>query len=146
MKRVEQEYYLHLVWSTKYREDSIPEHEEAVIYRIMVAEACDLGCRIFAINGTSNHVHVLVRMTSTVTLSRLVNQMKGVSSHYLNDEARKAANAPRFRWQAGYGIFSIGRNQVSRVIGYIQNQKEHHKKQNLWPDWEHSPDTEDFPK
>jgi putative transposase len=32
-----------------------------------------------------------------------------------------------FAWQAGYGAFSVGHSQLSALIRYIDNQKEHHR-------------------
>ena len=51
--------------------------------------------------------------------------IKGGSSKWLNDHPLKF----RFAWQEGYGAFSIGISQVSATIKYIENQKEHHRKQ-----------------
>ena len=32
-----------------------------------------------------------------------------------------------FRWQEGYGAFSVGKSNLQEVIKYIENQEEHHK-------------------
>ena len=41
-----------------------------------------------------------------------------------------------FRWQEGYGVFSLGRNQLKHVLAYVQNQKRHHASGKTWPQWE----------
>ena len=36
--------------------------------------------------------------------------------------------APRFRWQHGYGAFSLGQSQATALIQYIDQQERHHRK------------------
>ena len=60
-------------------------------------------------------------------------QVKGVSSVFANDEIFRQDG---FRWQEGYGVFSVGRNQKNGIIAYIKNQKTHHAEQSVQPDWE----------
>jgi putative transposase len=139
---VKQEYYLHLVWATKKREGVIPDCYEADIYRLIISEAKKLDCTVLAVNGMPDHIHVLVACASAVSPAQLANQLKGVTSAFLNEDARKDANLARFRWQEGYGLFSIGKNQVERVRSYIERQKEHHARKQLWPDWETTPEDE----
>jgi putative transposase len=54
--------------------------------------------------------------------------MKGGSSKFMNETffTRKV-----FAWQDGYAAFSIGTDAVGDVVEYIQNQREHHKKQSF---------------
>ena len=53
-------------------------------------------------------------------------RMKGISSKWLNDTF---SDSPLFRWQEGYGAFSVGIKQINRTVSYIDNQKEHHLNQ-----------------
>ncbi len=130
------EIYLHLVWATKYREPTIPLAEERSLHRILRAEALRLRCSVLAVNGTEDHIHLLVKLGHRANVARLLNQMKGVSSSYLNAERRCDDSQPRFRWQAGYGIASIGQNQITRIIDYIDRQKEHHAAAETRTAWE----------
>lgn len=43
-----------------------------------------------------------------------------------------------FKWQGSYGAFSVSPHDTERVCDYIVRQKEHHAKDDLWPDWEKS--------
>ena len=58
-------------------------------------------------------------------LSDLIKQVKQDSSKWINQQGYVKG---RFSWQAGYGAFSYSKSQIPRVVRYIQNQKEHHKK------------------
>jgi hypothetical protein len=54
--------------------------------------------------------------------------VKAKSSKYIND---KSLTPNRFEWQEGYGVFSYSRSQIKGVYNYIENQEEHHSKQNF---------------
>ena len=80
-----------------------------------------------------DHVHILVKVPTTVTIARLAQQMKGVSSRFVQEEL---AGDALFAWQAGYAVFSVGRNQTRPVMEYIRGQKEHHAAQTQHDAWE----------
>ena len=134
------ELYIHIVWTTKNREPLIQPDIEAPIYRCIGNEVHKLKCRVLALGGMPDHVHLLVSITATTNLDHLMNQVKGVSSHMANDSLVSGKN---FSWQRGYGAFSIGRNLIKTVTAYIQNQKQRHHSNELWPEWEQSESNED---
>ena len=72
-----------------------------------------------------DHVHMLVGFKTTQSVADFMQDVKAGSSQWINDN--KFCKS-RFEWQSGYGVFSYSKSQISKVIGYIQNQKEHHKK------------------
>jgi putative transposase len=111
---------VHCVFSTKERRDLIPQPELLWRYLGGIARAKDIA--LVAAGGTANHVHLLLDLPPTMQLSQAVQHLKGNSSHWLNQEKRP------FAWQQGYGAFGIGESQRQRVITYITNQVEHHKK------------------
>ena len=133
MRQSKAEIYLHFVWATQNRQPTLTPEMERAIHRAIESEALAQGCKTLAINGTDNHVHLLVKIPTRLSAARLMNQVKGVSSllahtHYPDNTL--------FAWQDGYGVFSVGRNQTKAVIAYIANQKTHHAEHNLHPEWE----------
>ncbi len=72
-----------------------------------------------------DHIHVLVGMRPTQSISDLMQDVKGNSSKWINDNHLVRG---RFEWQEGYGAFSYGASQVPNVIEYILNQEAHHHK------------------
>ena len=82
-----------------------------------------MGCRVGAIGGIEDHVHVLVRYPPAVSISALVKQIKGASSHLVRQEVGLGGF---FKWQGGYGAFSIAQRDVEMVRRYIHRQEEHH--------------------
>lgn len=127
------EIYLHMVWATRLREPLVEPAIERAVHRCVEAEARDLGCVVLAINGMPDHVHMLVRIPTRISAAELAKQVKGVSSRFVNDQL---PGHEGFRWQEGYGVFSVSRSHVKRVIAYIKGQKRHHEMEDLWPEWE----------
>ncbi|MDY7094141.1 MAG: IS200/IS605 family transposase [Acidobacteriota bacterium] len=115
--------HYHLVWTTLNREPWIqPEVEEAV-HRFLWEKALELDARVFAVNGTADHVHMVVSIPPKIAVARLVGQVKASSSARIN---RAPWMAHRFRWQSEYGAFTIGRKQLNKVVEYVKRQKQHH--------------------
>ena len=81
--------------------------------------------KVLAINGMLDHVHILVGMRPTQAPSDLMEQLKGSSSKWINEQRFIKT---KFAWQDGFGAFSYTKNHVPNVTNYVLNQKEHHKK------------------
>ncbi|NQT13193.1 MAG: IS200/IS605 family transposase, partial [Planctomycetes bacterium] len=115
---------IHLIFSTKNRVRLIrPEIEEELFaYLASVCRGC--GCPAHKIGGTDDHVHVACSLSRTITLSKLVEEIKKRSSKWIKT---KGPSYARFSWQAGYGAFSIGQSQLPALKRYIAEQREHHR-------------------
>lgn len=122
--------YYHLVWATKYRAPLIHPSWEADLYGYMVGKADHVGCIVHAINGTEDHIHVVATIPPSMSVAAFVKQIKGSSSHYRNKLA--APGTDRFQWQTGYGAFSLGSRQLGQAVSYVNNQKQHHARNQLW--------------
>ncbi len=133
MRQSKSEIYLHLVWATLKREAFVTDAIERAVYRCIGGEAQRLGCTVLAVGGMPDHVHLCVELPTSLAVSKLMNQVKGVSSHFVHDQL--SVDLP-FRWQEGYAVFSVGSNQVKFVLAYIENQKQHHRENTLHSRWE----------
>ncbi len=80
------------------------------------------------INGMPDHLHLLIGLRPTQSLSDLMQDIKGNSSQWIND--RKFIRG-KFSWQEGYGAFSYSKSELSNVIQYIENQTLHHKEKSF---------------
>ncbi len=56
---------------------------------------------------------------------KLMEELKSHSSKWIKTKGVEYSN---FYWQDGYGAFSVKPSEIDRVIGYIANQHEHHRK------------------
>jgi REP element-mobilizing transposase RayT len=133
MRRNKLALYIHLVWATWDRLPLITPDIERRLHRNIESEARKQGCNVLAINGVQDHIHLLVSLPATVTIANLVKQVKGVSSHFVNETLKPAA---QFKWQASYGAFTVSRWDVDRIVAYIQRQKEHHAADTLLQDYD----------
>ena len=116
---------VHAVFCTKNREPLLTTAVRNDLFAYIVGILNSLDCITLAINGTEDHVHGLIVMSKTISLSKMMEEMKGGSSRWLNSHV---ATKGRFAWQAGYGAFSVSESQIPRVINYIEGQEEHHRK------------------
>jgi putative transposase len=119
------EINLHITWHTK---DSTPlltptiaplAHREL---RRRIVETP--GAFVHEIGGIETHVHLAVTIAPTITISEWIGQLKGGTSHDVNQKAGKQQKV--LEWQAGYGVVSFGTRDLDWVVKYIQNQREHH--------------------
>jgi len=133
MRRNKLALYLHLVWATWDRLPLIKPEIERRLLRNIESEAQGLGCKVLAINSTEDHVHVLLALPTTIAIANLVKQMKGVSSHFVNDEFNLEY---QFKWQGSYGAFTVSRWDVDRIKQYVKCQKEHHAMGELLQEFE----------
>lgn len=75
------------------------------------------------INGTADHVHMLVRIRPSQSTAEVVRLVKTNSSRWIHEKWGTG-----FAWQAGYGVFSVSESVVEAVTQYIATQEEHHKR------------------
>jgi putative transposase len=138
VNQVKNRALLHFVWATYDRMPWIKPEIAPAVYRYIETVACNDGCDVLAVGGMPDHVHLFVCMSTTVSLSRLMQHVKGGSSYLIQ---RDLAPEAFFKWQGGYAIFSVRPKDKARVVAYIANQEQHHRDGFLWPEGE--PDMED---
>lgn len=124
--------YYHIVWSTKYREELITEELEAKLYAYIISKAKELGVFIYAINGWSDHIHIVCAIPPKLSVSEVVQKLKGASSHQVSHIIQPEVGG--FKWQRGYGCLSVGEKQRPIAEAYVSNQKKHHAENttNAW--------------
>ena len=115
---------VHLVFSTKHRENLITPEIEPELYPYLAKIFREYKSPSLAIGGTANHLHILFALARTISVSDLIEEVKSSSSGWIKS---KGAEFNRFYWQTGYGAFSIGQSNVEALKRYIANQKEHHR-------------------
>ncbi|MGB7924657.1 MAG: IS200/IS605 family transposase [Pyrinomonadaceae bacterium] len=115
----------HIIFSTKDRAPYIDAEVKRELLAYLGGMVREVNGKAYAINGTADHVHLLVSLPPTIALSDAMKVVKANSSRWVSEKwvTRKA-----FGWQTGYGAFSVSRSNVSDVLKYIANQEEHHRK------------------
>lgn len=119
---------IHAVFSTKNRADLIKPAIENELYGYINGIVENNRSKLILANGTENHVHLLISLGKTLSISELTGDIKRDSSVWIKTQG---SNFKDFHYQEGYGAFSVGQTQVNEVMKYIANQKEHHKKKSF---------------
>ena len=119
MRHNKSEVYLHFVWTTEGRQPLLTERLERAVYRCMEAQAAKLVCVVLALGGMTDHVHLVLRLPTRLSIARLTKQVKGVSSALANDLDQ---HTKHFRWQEGYGVFSLSRPHLKKVIHMFRSR------------------------
>lgn len=117
--------YVHIVFSTKYRQHLLFESLQSPLYEYFRAICLGMECYPIAIGGVTDHVHILCNLSKKVALCKLLQEIKANSSRWIKMQDSSLQN---FSWQDGYGAFSVNPHEAEIVIRYIENQKEHHAK------------------
>ena len=117
--------HIHAVFAVQNRISLISDKWEDRLYRYMIAIIQNHEHKVLAIGGMPDHIHIMFGMRPTQSLSDLMKNIKGDSSKWINENHFVKG---RFSWQEGFGAFSYSKSQLPNVIGYINNQKIHHKK------------------
>jgi putative transposase len=119
------EINLHLVWHTKNSVPLLTPEIEPIAHRILKKRVLHIpGAFVHEIGGTETHVHIAVSIPPTLTISEFIGQLKGGSSHDVNQTVGRKQKT--LEWQAGYGVVSVGTGDLPWVKDYIRNQREHH--------------------
>ncbi len=122
--------FLHLVWGTWDRLPLITPEIRLPLYQSLHEQASRSGCELIAVGGIEDHVHVLLKFSTTVTIADLAKGLKGGSSHMVTRALRPGTF---FKWQGSYGVFSVSRSHVAMVRNYVLNQERHHRENRLSP-------------
>lgn len=118
--------YLHFVFSTKNREPWIKPTIEERVWAYIAGIAKAHGLTAIQVGGMEDHIHALTSSATTHSPSHIAKSLKADSSKWIHNEFTGMA---QFAWQDGYGVFSVSRSEIDRVVQYIRNQREHHAKQ-----------------
>ena len=116
---------MHCVFSTRERRPLLTAaiRERLWPYLGGIARANDM--KALAIGGVADHVHLLLSLPATLSISKAMQLLKGNASKWLR-ETFPELRQHDFAWQEGFGAFSYSHSQLTDVIRYIQNQEEHH--------------------
>ncbi len=117
---------MHLIFSTKLRLPLVSRDIRSGLFAYLGGIVRELRGTALTINGTCDHVHMLIRIRPAQSIADLACVVKANSSGCIRKKGHK-----EFAWQAGYGVFSVSESNVAAVTKYIAAQEEHHKKRSF---------------
>ena len=117
--------YIQVVFAVKGRENLISKIWKEELYRYITGIIKNKDQKLIAINGMPDHIHILVGLKPSKSISDLVRDIKANASRFINE--KKWVDG-KFEWQNGFGAFSYSQTEIGNVVAYIQNQEAHHYK------------------
>lgn len=117
--------YIQIVFAVKGRENLISKIHREELHKYITGIVQNRGQKMLSIFCMPDHVHLLVGIKPSITISDLVRDIKAGSSNFINQQHWVKG---KFNWQEGFGAFSYSKSQIDSVIKYILSQEEHHKK------------------
>jgi len=115
---------IHLVFSTKNREQWLSNSIRDELHAYMATVLQNMGCKPVILNSVEDHIHLLFEISRTRSISQVVEEIKKASSKWIKTLGPGFAS---FSWQSGYGAFAVSVSNVPTVRDYIANQREHHR-------------------
>lgn len=115
----------HCVFSTASRERTLVSDVRPKLFAYMGGIAKAHSISLMGANGVEDHMHMLIGLPRSLSISKAMQLLKGNSSKWLHETFPAMRG---FQWQEGYGAFSIGISQVPATLRYIARQEEHHRK------------------
>ena len=116
--------YLHVIWSTKNRTKLITKELKPILIEHIISNAKAKGIFLLAINCVQDHIHFLISLGADQTVGKVVQLIKGESSHWIN---KNKLLHGKFEWQDDYIAVSVSKSISEKVKAYISNQEEHHR-------------------
>lgn len=120
--------YIQLVFAVKGRESLIHQSWREDLYKYITGIVQNYGHKMLQINGMPDHVHIFIGYDPNQKIPELVEHIKTDSNRYIKS---KKFCKYKFHWQSGYGSFTYSRSQIGRVVRYIENQEEHHRRKSF---------------
>lgn len=120
--------YVHIVFSTKYRQPLIDEAIKPELFAYLGGVCEALECHPVRVGGHRDHVHILCLLSKKIALMKLLEEVKKRSSKWIKT---KGAAYENFYWQDGYGAFSVNPAEIKVVVRYIENQAAHHQQRDF---------------
>ena len=124
--------HIQVVFAVQNRDCIISTQWKDELYKYMTGIVQKNNHKLLGINGMPDHIHMLIGLRPTQSVSDLMQDIKGSSSKWIND---KGFLRSRFSWQEGYGAFSYSKSELTRVLTYIENQERHHAKKDFYTEY-----------
>ena len=118
----------HLVFRTKDSSPTIKQVNVDQLYAYISGIIKNKNSHLYRINGIDNHLHIITDLHPSIALADFMREIKASSSLWM----KNSGLFPSFNgWAEGYGSFSCSYMDLGRLIDYVKNQQEHHRKKSF---------------
>ena len=120
--------YLHIIFHVKTSSPRIADEHLERMHSYIGQLVNTTGCRVIRVGGIGDHVHIVCLLSRSENVAHLVEEVKRNSSRWIKSVSPFYEH---FAWQGGYAVYSVSQSVVDKTVEYVDNQREHHKKQNF---------------
>ena len=113
---------IHLVCVSKYRGKIFTNESLSLIKKTFEEVALKMDFQIKEFNGEADHIHALIEYPPKLSISQIVNALKGVSSRRYGQAGYPKPYGKDALWSPSYFVSSIGGAPLEVLKKYIQNQ------------------------
>jgi REP element-mobilizing transposase RayT len=118
----------HLVFRTKDSSPTIKQDNVDQLYAYISGIIKNKNSHLYRINGIDNHLHIITDLHPSIALADFMREVKASSSLWMkNSDLFPSFNG----WAEGYGSFTCSYMDLGRLIDYVKNQREHHRKKSF---------------
>jgi putative transposase len=118
--------HVHLVFVTRYRRGAIADDLHELLNSVFASVCRDFEAELLEYGGEDDHVHLLVAYPPKVSISKLVNSLKGVSARRVRALNRRDVPKKLWGsafWSPSYCAVSSGGASIATVRAYIEKQR-----------------------
>ena len=116
---------IHVICAVQGRQNLISPKWKKELLKYITGIVSSKNQKLLCINGVADHIHILIGLKPDIAISDLVRDIKNNSSNFINN---KKFVRGKFNWQKGFGTFSYSNSQIDKVVKYILNQENHHRR------------------
>ena len=116
----------HIVWCVKYRHKVLNEKIEKTLVTLLNTIAADNGFTIQEINGSADHIHLLIECSPQHYIPDIIKALKGVSARLLlkqYPELKKKLWGGHL-WNPSYFVATVSEVTEEQIRNYVNSQKE----------------------
>jgi len=124
MNRSHVKLYIHFIFATKDRVNLLDCKHTREFNRYFNKIIRERECCLFSISIQPDHIHLLVGLNETYSISEFINEIKSISVKYIME--KEWCTEP-FEWQEGYGAFSYSQSQIKKMNDFLYRQQEYHE-------------------
>ena len=117
-----------IIFSTKHQLPLLKGNGRSDLFKYLWGILKNKNCHGYIINGVEDHIHIVTHIHPTVALATLVKELKTSSTKWIKENQ---IFKDFIGWQDGYGAFTYSAEDRDRLIEYVKNQQEHHRKKSF---------------
>ena len=115
---------VHLVWATMDRRPWLDPEWRSRLFAFVATIIERKDGRLLCAGGVRDHVHLYVEIPATIGIAELVGGIKSNTARWIH---QSFAHRRDFKWQHGYGAFTVSGPNDEALRDYIRNQEQHHR-------------------